>query len=91
MATKPAILLIAVIIGVIGIVVGVVVLDLDRASRLQSIQPVASNNDVTNQDNQDNNAISEKTPSSINNSTLGLFGNNTNVIPKQAYDPYPYP
>jgi len=91
MATKHAILFIAVIIGVIGIVTGVVVLDTDRASQLQSILPGVSNDDLTNQDNQDNNVMSEKTPSSINNSTSGLFGNNTSVIPEQAYDPYPYP
>lgn len=77
-----AILFIGVIIGVIAIVTVIVFYDTNGASRLQSISSSAPN--------QNDNDKTASTPSNLKFSP-GLTDNSTNVIPKEAYDPYPYP
>jgi hypothetical protein len=82
------ILFIGAIIGVIAIVGMLTFLDTNGASRLQSISSSAqSQNNLVNQGDND---VIASTPSKAESSP-GFLDNNTNVIPKEAYDPYPYP
>ena len=82
------------VVGVAGVIALMVMLSTTRTTPQQPLSPVGQNKDVQmDQENGNFDArdTSPTTSSPIQDSTSGMFENNTSMIPKQAFDPYPYP